>query len=229
MGRKILDLTGQKYGRLTVIEEVARKGYTRKWLCRCECGNETIVTQPNLRNGHTTSCGCVQREKTSKSNAADLTGKKLGKLTVVERVGTAKNRKVIWLCKCECGNTTEVQSDKLLSGETTSCGCARVEAGKAVQQTLQEELTIDGVVVPYLTRKARSDNRSGVKGVSITTLKSGKKRYKAHITIKGKTMHLGSFETLEEAKEARKKAEEIYHKPYIDKLKEEKQHDKQND
>ncbi|MFC5541582.1 hypothetical protein ACFPOH_07370 [Ureibacillus suwonensis] len=225
MGRKILDLTGQKYGRLTVIEEVARKGYTRKWLCRCECGNETIVTQPNLRNGHTTSCGCVQREKTSKSNTADLTGKKFGKLKVVKRLGTAKNRKAVWLCKCECGNTTEVQSDKLLSGETTSCGCARVEAGKAVQQTLHEELTIDGVVVPYLTRKARSDNRSGVKGVSIITLKSGEKRYKAHITIKGKTIHLGTFETLEEAEQARKKAEEVYHKPYINKLKEEKRHD----
>ena len=225
----MLDLTGQKYGRLTVIKEVERKGYTRRWLCRCECGNETIVTQPNLRNGHTTSCGCVQREKTSKSNTADLTGRKFGRLTVVERSGTAKNRKAVWLCECDCGNTTEVQSDKLLSGETTSCGCARVEAGKAVQQTLQEELTIDGVVVPYLTRKARSDNRSGVKGVSINTLKSGEKRYKAHITIKGKTIHLGTFKTLEEAEQARKKAEEVYHKPYIDKLKEEKQRDKQND
>jgi len=229
MARKKIDLTGQKYGRLTVIKEVERNGYTRRWLCRCECGNETIVTQPNLRNGHTTSCGCVQRERASETNIADLTGKKFGRLTVVERLGTAKNRKVIWLCKCDCGNTTNVQSDKLLSGETTSCGCARVEAGKAVQQTLHEELTIDGVVVPYLTRKARSDNRSGVKGVNIVTLKSGEKRYKAFITIKGKTTYLGSFKTLEEAEQARKKAEEIYHKPYIDKLKEEKQHDKQND
>lgn len=225
----MLDLTGQKYGRLTVLKEAERKGYTRKWLCRCECGNETIVTQPNLRNGHTTSCGCVQREKTSKSNTADLTGKKFGKLTAVERVGTAKNRKAVWLCKCECGNTTEVQSDKLIGGETTSCGCARSSAGKAVQQVLHEEMTIDGVVVPYLTRKARKDNKSGVKGVHVTTLKSGKKRYKARITIKGKTIHLGTFNTLEEAEQARKKAEEIHHKPYIDKLKEEKQHDEQND
>lgn len=229
MGRKILDLTGQKYGRLTVVKEVERNGYTRRWLCKCECGNETIVTQPNLRNGHTTSCGCVQREKTSKSNTVDLTGRKFGRLTVVERSGTAKNRKVVWLCKCECGNVARVQSDKLLNGTTTSCGCARNDAGKAVQQVLNEEMTIDGVVVPYLTRKARSDNRSGVKGVSIVTLKNGKKRYKAFIAIKGKKIYLGTFKTIEDAKEARKKAEEIYHKPYIDKLKEEKQHDEQND
>lgn len=224
MGKKLLDLTGERYGRLTVVEEVARKGYTRRWLCKCDCGNERIVTQPNLRNGHTTSCGCVQREKTSESNVADLTGKKFGKLTVIERCGTSKNRKAKWLCKCECGNTTEIQSDKLLIGMTTSCGCARIDAGNKVHEVLHTELKVDGVVVPYLKRKARIDNKSGVKGVSITATKSGKVRYKAHITVKGKTIHLGTFDNLEDAATARKSAEKIYHEPYIKAL-EEKQHD----
>ena len=59
------NLPGDRYGRLTLVEEVA--GQTcrlsvRKWLCRCECGVETQAHLNNLRGGRTTSCGCYQRE-----------------------------------------------------------------------------------------------------------------------------------------------------------------------
>ncbi|WCH46367.1 hypothetical protein [Lysinibacillus sp. OF-1] len=215
-----LDLTGQKYGRLTVIKEVERKGYTRRWQCKCDCGNErvVVVTQPNLRNNHTTSCGCVRKEKASISNSKDLVSKRFGKLTVVQSTDKRINRKIVWECKCDCGELTNVSTDKLLLGTTTSCGCARVDAGIQVQQKLQTDLTVDGVIIPTLTRKARIDNKTGVKGVSLVPLKNGTEKYKAMISIKGKTIYLGRFDTLEEAKIARKKAEEHYHKPYIDSL-----------
>ena len=66
MGYKI-DLIGQKYGKLTVISYAGRKqsGENQKktmWLCKCECGNEKIVAGAELRNGHTTSCGCVHKK-----------------------------------------------------------------------------------------------------------------------------------------------------------------------
>lgn len=52
-----IDLTGQKYGKLTVIElAIDEAGKKKKWLCRCECGNEAIVSSSNLRSGHTKSC-----------------------------------------------------------------------------------------------------------------------------------------------------------------------------
>lgn len=56
---KKLDLTGQKFGRLTVIERVDsdKRGQAR-WKCKCECGNETIVHSYNLRSGNTKTCGC---------------------------------------------------------------------------------------------------------------------------------------------------------------------------
>lgn len=62
MSRKVIDLTGQRFGRLTVISRTqnTKKGQTR-WLCRCDCGNESIVTGANLRNGNTRSCGCLHR------------------------------------------------------------------------------------------------------------------------------------------------------------------------
>lgn len=65
------NLIGKKFGRLTVIEEVTSNiKYRRTWRCKCECGNtkDIIVTTGDLKNGHTQSCGCLQRERVSKSN-----------------------------------------------------------------------------------------------------------------------------------------------------------------
>lgn len=60
-----IDLTGQKYGRLTVIEYAGKgKNHTHKWKCRCDCGNETVVNGYALRNGNTRSCGCLWKEVT---------------------------------------------------------------------------------------------------------------------------------------------------------------------
>jgi hypothetical protein len=58
------DLTGQIFGRLTVvsiIDGTCRAGKI-KWFCKCSCGNEKIVAQYNLVNGNTQSCGCIKKE-----------------------------------------------------------------------------------------------------------------------------------------------------------------------
>lgn len=68
MGR-FIDLTGQRFGRLTVVKRVddcvRSNGKKRvQWLCKCSCkeGNEVIVCGDHLKNGHTKSCGCYQKE-----------------------------------------------------------------------------------------------------------------------------------------------------------------------
>ncbi|MDQ5983898.1 MAG: hypothetical protein RUMPE_01341 [Eubacteriales bacterium SKADARSKE-1] len=61
---KAVDLTGQKFGRLTAIEPThERLGGTIVWKCICECGNICYVQSRNLRNGNTQSCGCLQAER----------------------------------------------------------------------------------------------------------------------------------------------------------------------
>nr|WP_325186052.1 hypothetical protein [uncultured Oscillibacter sp.] len=57
--RKKLDLTGQRYGKLTVLGPVENMGGRTAWLCRCDCGRETAVLTRRLRSGHTRSCGCL--------------------------------------------------------------------------------------------------------------------------------------------------------------------------
>lgn len=62
MGR-IIDLTGQEYGRLTVLEYAGKtKDNKALWLCECECGNRKKIIGKDIRTGHTRSCGCLQRE-----------------------------------------------------------------------------------------------------------------------------------------------------------------------
>ena len=56
--RHKMDLTGQRYGSLTVISPAENVGGRTAWLCRCDCGREAVVKTCHLRSGHTKSCGC---------------------------------------------------------------------------------------------------------------------------------------------------------------------------
>ncbi len=60
--RKSKDLTGQKFGRLTVISRHMTESRGVFWNCICDCGKEKIVNSGHLKNGHTKSCGCIQDE-----------------------------------------------------------------------------------------------------------------------------------------------------------------------
>lgn len=60
---KKLDLRGERFGKLTVVEAVGKaKNGATLWRCKCDCGKESIVQGGNLRNGHTASCGCYKAE-----------------------------------------------------------------------------------------------------------------------------------------------------------------------
>lgn len=65
---KIKDLIGQKFGRLTVLENCGNKKY-----CKCDCGNYTHVLTNHLLSGHTQSCGCLKMERISRINGLSKT------------------------------------------------------------------------------------------------------------------------------------------------------------
>lgn len=58
----------------------------------------------------------------------DRTGQRFGRLVVVEQAGRTASKKVLWKCICDCGNETKTDSGSLVTGNTTSCGCALKEA-----------------------------------------------------------------------------------------------------
>lgn len=107
---------GQRFGQLTVISQAESAGKNTRWLCRCDCGTDTVVHTGNLTSGGSTSCGCSRR--------AALVGQVFGLLTVIEESGRTAKGNIEWLCRCSCGNTVTRDSTSLRLGRTTSCGCS---------------------------------------------------------------------------------------------------------
>lgn len=124
---RALDLTNQKFGKLTALERAPKQGdkYTR-WKCICDCGNYATVRTDYLRNGHTSSCGC---EKNKFFKKYDLVGQRFGKLTVLDREPPESQ-----LCQCDCGTILAVLTYNLMNGNTQSCGCLQKE--RASEATL---------------------------------------------------------------------------------------------
>lgn len=146
----------------------------------------------------------------------DLTGKKFERLTVIKKDEDRKNH---WICKCDCGNIVSVLDFYLIHGKTKSCGCYRADRARKHLEKIRDvtikankELSIDGTRISALKQKVSSNSKTGIKGVS--KIKDGK--YIAYIKLKGKRKHLGTYEDIEEAEKARKKAEEMYFKPILD-------------
>ena len=129
MANRIRDLTGQVFGRLTVIRQDGRTPSGQViWLCRCDCGNEKSVPSTYLVSKQTSSCGCLAKETTTKRCLDDLTGQVFGRLTVISKDDkNSPSGNSRWKCQCECGNMKTILSFHLKQGKTRSCGCYRRE------------------------------------------------------------------------------------------------------
>lgn len=106
----------------------------RSWLCRCSCGTLLSRQAHPLTSGRIVSCGCAKKERCQAGHAglqvrANLIGKQFGRLTVEALIGK-KSSRAIWRCRCTCGLYVDVPTDKLRTGHTSSCGCARADGIK---------------------------------------------------------------------------------------------------
>lgn len=126
---KTINITGNKYGHLLVLEKTNQKSGTNYlWKCQCDCDAQTVTyaTKYALESGHKKSCGCVhtsQRSSLGCSKAKNLTGELFGKLRVKEKTDRRSDGRVMWRCECACGNEVYVKSSDLTQGRKTHCGC----------------------------------------------------------------------------------------------------------
>lgn len=234
---KLNDLTGKKFGRLTVIKRVedyvSPKGqHKTQWLCECGCKehNRIIVLGNNLTKNNTNSCGCLQREIASKFNKEyniyDLTGE-FG-------IGYTLKGEEFWFdledydkIKDYCWHITNrgyvTTRDKNRKGR-------RINFHRIVMGLTYEKIDVDhihGKQTRYDNRKenlriaTRSQNnmnsalsKNNTSGVTGVYFDKNTKKWSASITVNYKTIHLGSFDTFEKAVNARKEAEERYFGKY---------------
>lgn len=124
-----VDLTGQRFGMLTVLGIAGKdKHNSTIWRCICDCGKECLVNRKGLRSGDTRSCGCL--------HSADLTGQKFGRLLVLKKMPQRGNgRHIVYECQCECGDIVNVNASDLRSKHTQSCGCLMRDTSKRTLTT----------------------------------------------------------------------------------------------
>lgn len=222
MGKRI-DLTGQRFGKLTVLKKADRKGKNSYWICRCDCGVEKEICATALRNGQK-SCGC---------SAFDF----------------AKDKIIGNEYTVDCDNVVHVI---LRTGDEMLCDLEDWEAlkgftwiksphGYAVTHNSKRNMRFhvevkgkrDGYVIDHIDQnklnnqrsnlrfltkagnainsKLSKNNTSGVKGVV-----RFRNKWHAQIMVNGKHIHLGYYDKKEDAIEARRKGEEKYFKPLLE-------------
>jgi 5-methylcytosine-specific restriction endonuclease McrA len=168
VGRKVIDLTGQRFGKLVVLEggKERNKHGQIQWKCRCDCGEVKEVTGAKLRSGHIKSCGCLR--------VLDIKGEKFGSLTPIKPTDRRVSKgTVIWECLCDCGETSFVASSNLRSGNTLSCGCSRyrdVTGMKFGRLTALTRIKKEGTTHVYWRCKC---NCGIITEVSLRELRSG--------------------------------------------------------
>ena len=149
---KLIDLTGNKYGRLTVLhKDVERKTNSGSyWVCQCDCGKIKSIKSSSLRNGEIQSCGCLRNEKVAQykkqQSEDEMIGRRFGKLVVQKRSDKkGSDGELYWFCKCDCGNIVEVRGHNLKrkdGNQTVSCGCYHRSIGATNILTLLQENNI---------------------------------------------------------------------------------------
>lgn len=222
------DLTGKKFGKLTVIRHIGRVAvgtngqYSQLWECMCECGNRCNVNSRSLKSYNTKSCGCINGEllRQNHLNRYDLSGE--------YGIGYCKNggefyfdiedfpvvKKYTWHLN-DNGYVITTYKFQHIRMHRLLCNMSE-----------DDELTVDHINhVTYDNRKSNlrictkqqngfnkttpSNNISGHVGV-----KQYGDKYRAYIGKDGKTITLGTYASFEDAVTARERAERIYFKEF---------------
>lgn len=137
-GNRFKDISNQRFNRLIALFPLKERKFNKVvWHCLCDCGNEVNILGVDLRKGDTQSCGCLQKERTSKAHTQDLKGQKFGRLTVLEKSRHSSSYYgVVWKCKCDCGNIKDVLSTSLKRGNVKSCGCLKSAGEQKIKKLL---------------------------------------------------------------------------------------------
>ena len=209
--REYPSLVGNRYGKLTVIEQVESSSRgQRRYRCICDCGGTIIAFAGNLKSGHTTSCGC--------NKSPDLTGQVFGKLTVIGRSDKRNSRGArttpMWECRCECGAITYKATDTLTNPEESMCqACQGIYAAETARKSAG---FVGGTQITKLRNmEPTAANTSGCRGVYYDKKTN---KYRARLKFKGKIMNFGSYAKFEDAVAARKAAEEEYFGAFLEEI-----------
>lgn len=210
MGRPLIDLTGQRFGKLTVrcrSKRIAANG-SPFWVCDCDCGNVTEVERNNLKRGNIISCGkCTEYNTFEEKDDYMIGYQKNGKYFLFDKEDYDKIKQYNWSVN---GHGYVINTSAEYKGKI----------GMSMHRYLldaPDDMMVDHINhITYDNRKSNlrlcnaSQNNINKKYKGYTIRENGK--YEVSIRIKGQYVYLGRFDTEEEAIKARKAAFDKDHK-----------------
>ena len=221
---KFKDLTGQRFGKLTVIKRVENNDRNKvRWLCQCDCGNTHITISYNLTHGLCQSCGCLQQEiietnRQRRYNTYDLSGTygigytSKGEEFYFDLEDYDKIKDYCWNKHKEYITTRNVSGyilfHRLVMGiSDENIAVDHINHNKSDNRKNNLRFVTDSQ--NSMNRGVSSNNTSGITGVN---KRNGK--WTARIGVNTKRIFLGDYDNFFEAVKARKEAEEKYYKEY---------------
>ena len=230
MAKKLIVNQGDKYGRLTIIEEVephiTPSGQKQRMiLCSCDCGTSEPfeVTLNNLRSGHTTSCGCVRKEKAKeihkKYNTYDLETYEYGvgyttkgEEFYFDKEDYQKIKEYAWyLDKDGYVVTKDADTKKMIRMHRLVMNASEgMDIDHRHRKTNDNRKSQLREVTRSQNLMNRGIQKNSISGVTGVTWYKKNSKWIAQIYVNEKRIYLGSFTNIEDAIQARLEAEKKY-------------------
>lgn len=227
---KFIDLTGQRFGRLVVVNRIENNKYGEtRWHCRCDCGNEIDVFGGNLRKGHTKSCGCLIKDTIVQKNKSNLKSNEYKVLNdcIIAKTNSGieffidKDDELVLKDYCwSISSNGYLTAYERLMGRTIrlhrllmNCPDDKVvdHINGNPLDNRKSNLRVVTQQQNMMNQKQRSNNNSGITGVSYCKRLNN---WRSEICVNGKSIVLGYFDNFDDAVAARKSAEEKYFGEY---------------
>ena len=232
---KLVDLTGQRFGRLTVVEKEGSREYRPGryriyWQCKCDCGNECSAHTTDLRTGKVKSCGCLRKEildatweRNRSHNRFFIDGNvvhvffnnKSGEMLVDLDVWNTWASAYCWHLAANGYAATGYNGKNTLfhniAFPNRKNGIVADHINGNRLDNRMENLRLVNRAQNNMNKGLRSDNTSGHTGVAWDKSKG---KWVVQIQVDGKNKHIGRYTSKKDAINARIKAEEKYFGEY---------------
>ena len=218
---RVKDITGRKYGYLTVIK---KDGFFSEgsvyWLCKCACGKYTHATHYQLTKGVKRSCGCFKILSSRKFNTYKIEGEvtkvfdSKGNYCLIDTKLLPRVKTKYWFLGSNYFESTTGTKKKfrislhrfVLNDFDMSHDIDHINRNKLDNRV--ENLRVASRAQNNINKNTSKKNTTGYTGVSF---RKNKGDFRAYITVNGKQKHLGLFSSAEEAYKARLEAEKLYY------------------
>lgn len=218
------DLTGKKFGRLTVIKKSKKRtSNTTKWICKCECGNIIETDRTNLIKGQSKSCGCLAKEllikRTKKYNLFEIENdivigytSNTNKQFKIDKDDYEKIKNYCWCENKDNYMVARIDNKRVLLHRYILNFPEEMidHINRDKSDNRKQNLRFVNYNQNNANKNMQSNNKSGIVGVRFDKVRN---KWVAELSFEGKT-HFKRFNTLEEAIAQRKIMEEKYFGEY---------------